>query len=503
MTTHVGGGQEATPGATQGAPGLMTTPTGEDPQLLAGRYRLDEQINTDAAGRQIWRGVDVVLRRQVALVVRTPGGDAAAGMLTAAVAVSRVVHPHLAGVYDAVDEGDRAYVVREWVPGVALRDIVADSILGPEHAAMVAHAVAEAVAALHAAGIVHGNIHPGTVLVADDGRVVLADTRADASATADHDVRCVGAILYFCLTGHWPLREGAGTLPDAVRDSAGRPVPLRQVRAGVPRQLDVTAAELLDPDLPAPPAAALAADLARLVSQGPDNYDDGGPIGFDAGPEPRRRSGSKLLLGVTVLVLIAAAGVFVGNRLFGSSGETGTQTTVTPTTGPAAGEPTGHPIELRSDMIRVVDPKGDRTELQGVERAIDGDKSTGWETQHYTRANFGGLKPGMGILIRLPQSTKVRDIEVILNAGGATAALLAGPSDPGNTADGDAIIAKFDRQGSPFKSVGQIQEDIAGSRVVFPVDQEAQVLVVWIAKMPSDGSGKFQVAIKEITVTGE
>src|SRR4051812_26326036 len=75
--------------------------------MLASRYRLEEQVNTDAAGRQIWRGIDVILRRPVAIVLRSPGGDAAAAMLTAAVAVSRVVHPHLASVYDAIDEASR------------------------------------------------------------------------------------------------------------------------------------------------------------------------------------------------------------------------------------------------------------------------------------------------------------------------------------------------------------------------------------------------------------
>jgi hypothetical protein len=207
---------------------------------------------------------------------------------------------------------------------------------------------------------------------------------------------------------------------------------------------------------------------------------------------------------VTVLVLIAAAGVFIGNRLFSSSDEGDTKTSVTQPTEPAAADPTGHKIDLRSDSVRVVDPpKGDRSEVRGVELAIDGDDSTGWETEHYTRANFGGLKPGMGILINLGKPTKVRDVKVVLNASGASAALLASSSDPGNSSDGDAIIAKFDKAGSPFTTVGQLQEDVSGTVVVFPADQETQFLVVWISKMPSDGNGKFQVAIKEITVTGE
>src|SRR4051794_17852832 len=66
---------------------------------LAERYRLEQHINNDSAGRQVWRGVDVVLRRPVALVLRRPGGETAQEMLAAAVTASRVVHPNLIGVY--------------------------------------------------------------------------------------------------------------------------------------------------------------------------------------------------------------------------------------------------------------------------------------------------------------------------------------------------------------------------------------------------------------------
>ncbi len=168
-------------------------------------------------------------------------------MLTVAVAASRLVHPHIVSVYDAIDDGDRAYLVREWVPGIALRDVLRQAPLDAERATLVTHAIAEAVAALHSAGIVHGNVHPGTILIADDGRVVLLDAHADGPADPRDDVRAVGAVLYACLTGHWPYAEaGRRHLPDAVRDSAGRIARPRQVRGGIPRHLDEIAADLLD-----------------------------------------------------------------------------------------------------------------------------------------------------------------------------------------------------------------------------------------------------------------
>src|SRR3954471_24524559 len=192
-------------------------------EILAERYQLEEHVNNDSAGRQVWRGIDVILRRPVAVVLRHPGGDSATEMLQAAVDASRVIHPNLVGVYDAIDEDDRAYVVREWVEGESLRELVSEEgPLDPGRATAIAHSIAGALAAVHATGMVHGNVHPGTVLIADDGRVVLADARADSADDVETDIRAVGGILYFALTGRWPQVEvGRTTLPDAGRDATG------------------------------------------------------------------------------------------------------------------------------------------------------------------------------------------------------------------------------------------------------------------------------------------
>ena len=143
---------------------VMTAGGPEAGEMLVGRYRLEEHINDDASGRRVWRGIDVVLRRPIAVVLRYPGGESAGEMITAAIAASRITHPHLVDVYDAIDEDTRAYVVREWVDGVSLRELVADGPLDSVRATSVAHAVASAVAAAHASGMAHGNVHPGSVL---------------------------------------------------------------------------------------------------------------------------------------------------------------------------------------------------------------------------------------------------------------------------------------------------------------------------------------------------
>lgn len=485
-------------------PGVMTFGAAAVGEMLSDRYRLDEHVDTDSAGRQIWRGFDTVLRRPVAVIIREPGGEAAVGMLTVAVAASRLVHPHIVSVYDAIDEGARAYLVREWVPGIALRDILRQAPLDAERSTLVTHAIAEAVAALHSAGIAHGNVHPGTILVADDGRVVLADAHADGPADPVVDVRAVGAVLYACLTSLWPYAEaGHGTLPDAVRDSAGRLATPRQVRGGIPRHLDEIAADLLDPRAAPPSAAALAAEFARLATEGDEapDYDDDevdeGPMGFTSGGG-RRRAGGKLALGVAALTVIAIIGAFIGAKLL--SGPPAPQQTTpigsSPTNGPTVGS--GQPIAIGADQIRIVDPPpGDRQELEDAAAAVDGDENTGWTSDGYNRANFGGIKEGMGLLINLGKPTAVGAVRVTVSAQGASIALRTGESDPGQTSEADKAVAE------DFTSVGKSLEDHGGTVMVFPVpedQQQMQYLLVWVTKLPADQDGKFRISVSEITV---
>jgi len=502
----------------------MTFGTAAAGEVLVNRYRLEDHIDTDTAGRQIWRGIDTVLRRPVALVILEPGGDAAAPMLTMAVAASRLVHPHIVSVYDAIDEGERAYLVREWVPGVALRDVLSQAPLDPERATLVTHAISEAVAALHTAGIVHGNIHPGTVLIADDGRVVLMDAHADAPTDPEYDVRAVGAVLYACLTGHWPYAEaGRSALPDAVRDNQGRIIRPRQIRAGIPRHLDEIATELLDPSVEPPPAPALAAEFARLATTREfedgyeQNYDghgyngggydnagyeedhSSGPMGF-ADRGGNRRRGGRMFLGIAVLTVIAVVGALIGAKLLsGSSQDPGPSQGANPSaSAPAASNTPGKPIALTSSQIRIVDPPGgDRTEFEGFEQMVDGNEQTGWTTDQYKQANFGSFKAGMGVLINLGAPTKVSAVKVSMSQQGASIALRSGTSDPGNTTAGDDSINKS------FTPVGAPQ-DKAGTNIVLPVDKDSvQYLLIWVTKLPGpDAEGNFLLTINEISVLG-
>src|SRR5690606_9617659 len=118
-------------------------------------------------------------------------------------------------------------------------------------------------------GMIHGNIHPGTVLIDTDGRVVLSDANADGSGSPEDDVRAVGAVLYFALTGFWPHAEAVGpaSLPDAPRDTAGAFPPPGRLGPGGPAHLHDLAAGVLARRVPPPQAEVLVGGPARLDSR--------------------------------------------------------------------------------------------------------------------------------------------------------------------------------------------------------------------------------------------
>ncbi|NLU78063.1 serine/threonine protein kinase [Micromonospora sp. HNM0581] len=513
--TQVGEGQDA----DETTPPIMTFGAPTAGEILAERYELVEHINNDSAGRLVWRGVDVVLRRPVAVVMRYPGGESATEMLQAAVAASRVVHPNLVGVYDAIDEAVRAYVVREWVDGQSLRDLVAGGVLDAARATAVGNSVASALAAVHATGMVHGNVHPGTVMISDDGRVVLADARTDGDDSQESDVRAVGGILYFAMTGYWPHAEaplrgataghGRAAIPDAVRDANGAVAAPRQVRAGVPAYLDDLTMDLLDAEIAPPPSDVLTAELARLDVPDDDYLDNSGPLRFsgETGEEPSplaAAGGRKVALGIAGLLAVALIGLLIGiSTLGGDDGDPQTNPVAAPTSSaPVSEEPAAPAVRnLEISAARIIDPdSSDRTEVRDAEKVFDGDQDDGWSTETYNRSNFGNLKRGMGVWIDLGAERTVKSVQVNLSGRGASAELLTGTIDaPSSSSGDDQVLTAYLKN-----KIGQPFEEHDGSTMTFDgfdADQKYRYLLFWITELPPNGGG-FKVGVQEITVQG-
>ena len=122
----------------------MSTSVIEPGTRLAGRYRLEERIS-DSGGSSLWKAIDEILARAVAVRTFDPEFPRIGEVVTSARAASRLTDPRLTQVFDADDSGESAYVVSEWVAGETLEQMLAKAPLEPGRAATLLYEAAEAI----------------------------------------------------------------------------------------------------------------------------------------------------------------------------------------------------------------------------------------------------------------------------------------------------------------------------------------------------------------------
>ncbi|WP_242619862.1 protein kinase family protein [Actinomadura fibrosa] len=247
----------------------MSTSVIEPGTRLAGRYRLEERIS-DAGGSSLWKAIDEILARAVAVRTFDPEFPRIGEVVTSARAASRLTDPRLTQVFDADDSGESAYVVSEWVVGETLEQMLAKAPLEPGRAATLLYEAAEAMAAAHAAGLAHLCLTPRDLVWTTGGTVkllgiatdaVLGDCYSDDPAAAD--VRGLGRMLYAALTAHWPGDEKGSALPAAPMSDDGVPQAPRQVQAGISHAVDAIVCRCLGLGTAEP--LATPADLAKAL----------------------------------------------------------------------------------------------------------------------------------------------------------------------------------------------------------------------------------------------
>jgi len=476
-------------------------------QTLASRYVLRRPIG---GGRltTVWKAEDPTLARIVAVKIlrdewcRDPSVREA--FLAQARSAARLVHPDIAPLYDVGAKEGRAFIVLEYVPGGTLRESLSGGgLLDTETAIDVVRRVLSALCFAHEAGLVHGDLTPENVLLGAEGHVKVGDfglaeavrgavrsstvahaqppdlgpspeQRRGAAATRVSDVYAAGAMLGELLTGRT------------------EPAAPSAIRPGVPRELD----RVVDRATQAEPAERYAsADAMRgaLERLGGRTQSPAPAVVSRVGePAGGRRAFFRSWMLVPVLVLVLGAAAIAAGIAFGRlevGGPLGIR--AAGPRSPAAVSSTSRPLTVVA--VHDIDPVADggdgseHPELTPL--VIDGSDATSWTTDHYASAEFGNLKPGVGLWLQLAGPATVRQVTVTTGLPGWTFELIGG--------------TRADPTGRPLPSLDGRTSFVAspgGTTVKLQPARMAGILL-WITRLAPDG-GRFAATVAEVSLAG-
>ena len=276
-----------------------TTAAAEKPQFTWGPLKALEQIGEGGFG-EVWRAWDPSLQREVALKLRRTGQDpsGATRWLREAQRLARVRHAHVLIVHGTDIHDGRAGIWTELIRGRTLEErLQSEGPSSAQETALIGQQLCAALAAVHGAGLVHGDIKTRNVMregsasraerAAGSGRIVLMDfgtasesERIGLAAAAGtplyaapellaggdpspaSDLYALGVVLYRLLTGRFPIEA---TSMDDLRAklARGEVTPLRSLRPDLPGSL----VEVIERSLASDPARRFqsAADMERAL----------------------------------------------------------------------------------------------------------------------------------------------------------------------------------------------------------------------------------------------
>ncbi|MDP8978350.1 MAG: protein kinase, partial [Actinomycetota bacterium] len=228
---------------------------------------------------EVYLGHDRVLERDVAVKVlhgrHAEDPTFVARFRREAQAAARLSHPNVVAVYDTGEDGGRPFIVMEYVAGPSVADLLAGQHIPRDRAVEIADEAARGLHYAHDRDLVHRDVKPANILVADDGRVKVADfgiARAVSSETLTQtatvlgtaayiapeqargdpvdrrtDVYSLGCVLYEMLTGRQPF-GGESAVAVAYQHISQRPTPPSQLEPSLPDDLEAVVLKAMAKD---------------------------------------------------------------------------------------------------------------------------------------------------------------------------------------------------------------------------------------------------------------
>jgi len=471
-------------------------------ELIAGRYELEELVGSGGMS-SVYRAHDKLLERTVALKILheqfTRDDAYVERFRREARAVAQLAHPNIVTVIDRGEQDGRQFIVFEYVDGMNLKELLdQEGPLEPREAIELALQVARGLSFAHENGLVHRDVKPQNVLIDADGRAKVTDFGIAHALDVDgmtitgtimgssnyiapeqargepvdeqSDVYSLGCVLYELLTGEVPF-DGDNFVAVAMRH-VNDPVPtVGEVRPDVPPHLDwaIRCAMAKGNNDRFASMSEFAAELEACYAE--LDGAEGATVVVPPRRPPRaprarreRRRRSRVLpfvlLGVGLAALI---GGLAGALLLRDNGG-----------GTSGGTPPRPSGPVHFTTAAAYDPFGDRQEHdQDLNKAIDSNPDTSWETEHYQSFT----KPGVGLVVGTNSAVSPKTLTIATGTPGFTAQIKAGDSSDG-----------------PFHPVSSSQT-VNGSPVSFDLTGGGRYFLVWITSLGDN----VQVAIDEIT----